>query len=138
MSQTHKVIRSGSRNNGMATSPEPFSRVFDIGSRGRHARSAAGAVVTALAHGGIALFVFWCGDLAALAVPLEAEEFTIEQEPAKPPPPVEPAPPEPAPPPPAPVKAAARDTTPEESEPAPEAAQAGALLTKEPDESEES
>src|SRR5207247_4725662 len=81
MSQTNKVIRSSSGDNGRPTSREPLSRVFDIGSRGRHARSAAGAILTTLAHGGIALFVFWCGDLSALAVPLEAEEFTIEPAP---------------------------------------------------------
>jgi protein TonB len=113
----------------------PLSRVFELGTRGRRARSAFGALTTILAHGGIALLVFWCGDLAAWSVPLEVQEFTIEREPEKvAPPPEPPPPPEPAAKPLPPPKPAPED--PHESEPAPEAAQAGALLTQEPEENE--
>jgi protein TonB len=136
MTQTKKIIRPAPRNNEMLAPPDSLSRVFDLGSDGKHARSAGGMLATILAHGGIAAVVFWCGDLSALSAPLEAEEFTIEREPEKPPPPPPPPPApertaEPAPPP----KAAPRDE-PDESEPAPEAAQAGAILTQEAEEDE--
>jgi protein TonB len=119
----------------MVTSATPLSRVFELGSRGRRTRSAVGVLTTILAHGGIAAVVFWCGDLAAWSAPLEVQEFTIDREPEKvaPPPAPPPEPPPEATPPP---KPAPRAETPEDSEPAPEAAQAGALLTQEPEESE--
>jgi protein TonB len=134
MSQTNKVVRSGSTDNGMVASTTALTRVFELGSEGRHTRSAVGVLATVLAHGGIAAAVFWCGDLAARGMTLAADEFTIEREPDK----VEPPAPEP-PPPPAPTAQPVPPPKPvpeeeQESEPAPEAAQAGALLTQEPDE----
>jgi protein TonB len=118
----------------MRPAPAPLSRVFELGSEGRSARSAFGALTTILAHGGIALVVFWCGDLAALSVPLEAQEFNIEREPERVAPPADPPPPEPAAKPTPPPKPAPDE--PRESDPAPEAAQSGALLTKEAEENE--
>jgi protein TonB len=117
----------------MVTPPAPLSRVFELGSDSRRTRSAVGVLATILAHGGIAAIVFWCGDLAALSAPLDLQEFTIDREPDKVVPPPTPPPPveeKVAPPP----KPTPRDEPPDESEPAPEAAQAGALLTQEPDE----
>ena len=127
MIQTNKVIRPASLDNGMLSSPAPLSRVFELGSQGRHTRSAVGALTTILAHGGIAAVIFWCGDLSALSAPLEVEEFNIEREP-------EPALPaaEPPAPPPLPAALPSHPAPPGPSEPA----QAGALLTQEPEETE--
>jgi protein TonB len=134
MSQTNKVVRSGSSDNGVLASSGALTRVFELGSEGRHTRSAIGILATVLAHGGIAAAVFLFGDMAAHGMTLVADEFTIEQIPEK----IEP--PAPEPPPPAPTAQPAPKPVPQdepdESEPAPEAAQAGAILTQEPDEKE--
>src|SRR5258705_13713949 len=136
MSQTNKVIRPGSTDNGMLSSSDALARVFELGSESRGARSAVGALATILAHGGIAAVVFWCGDLAAHGTTLEADEFTIEREPEKvAPPPETPPPPEPVAQPAPPPKPTPPDE-PHESEPAPQAPQARAPLTPEPDEKE--
>src|SRR5262249_5229194 len=59
-------------------------RVFELGARGRGARSALGALTTSLTHGALAVLIFSCGDLAAPKFPPFAEEIAIDLEPPPP------------------------------------------------------